>query len=81
MIQLSSKMITLHSVMTSSLCIQNLKIDKFGDFSSDIDYNSKTDAFRDVIHLIINQCEPRRSKGTYGGRKVSANLAAHVSEY
>ena len=32
---------TPHSVMTSSL---RIKIDKFGDFSSDIDYNSKTDA-------------------------------------
>ena len=30
---------------------QNFKIDKFGDFSWDIDYNSRTDVFRDVISL------------------------------
>ena len=30
-----------HSVMTSSLRIKILKIDKFGDFSCDIDYNSR----------------------------------------
>ena len=41
MIHLLSKTMTHHAVMTSSLCFQNCKIDKFGDFSSDIDYNSK----------------------------------------
>ena len=46
---------THHSVMTSSLLINNLKIDKFDDFSSDIDFKGKTDIFRDVISLIINQ--------------------------
>ena len=55
MIQLSAKMITHYSIMTSSLPIQNLKIDKVGDFSSDIDYNSKTNVFRDVIYHKINQ--------------------------
>ena len=46
----------------SSLCYdviithQNLNIDKFGDFSCDTDYNGRTDVFRDVISLIINQC-------------------------
>ena len=31
----------------------------YGDFSSDIDYyNSKTDAFKDVIYLTINQLGP-----------------------
>ena len=44
--------------MTSSLRIKNFKIDKFGDFSSDIDYNSRTDIFRDAISLIFNQREP-----------------------
>ena len=48
-----------------------LKIDKFGDFSSDIDYNCKTEVFRDGIYLIINKCELRRPKGAYGGHKVS----------
>ena len=41
MIQRSSKIITHHSVITSSLCIKNCKIDKFGDFSSDIDFNNR----------------------------------------
>ena len=72
---------THHSVMTSSLCIKNnLKIDKFDYFSSGIDFNSKTDIFRDVISLIINQCEPRRQKGASGGHKVSASRAAQASE-
>ena len=42
-----------------------LKNYKFGDMSCDIDYNtsSKTDVFRDVISLRINQCDPRFPKG------------------
>ena len=50
-------MMTHHSVMTSSIIIK--KIDKFNDFSSDIDYitTSKTDVFRDIISH--NHCEPR----------------------
>ena len=44
----------------SSLCYdviithQILTIDKFADFSCDIDYNSRTDVFRDVFSHIIN---------------------------
>ena len=53
MIQILSK--NDHSVMTSSLRIKILKIDKFGDFSCDIDYDSRTGVFRDVISHIINQ--------------------------
>ena len=71
---------THHFVMMSSLLIKILKIDKFGDFSCDIDYNSCPDVFRDVISLIINQCEPRRRKGASGGHKVSASRAAQASE-
>ena len=71
---------THHFVMTSSLRIKNFKIDKFGDFSSNIDYNSRTDIFRDAISLIINQCDPRRPKGASGGHKVSASRAAQASE-
>ena len=55
MTQLLSKMMTHHSVMTSSLHIKISKIDKFGDFSCDIDYASRTGVFRDVISHIINQ--------------------------
>ena len=55
-------MMTHHFVMTSSLRIKNFKIDKFGDFSSDIDHHSRTDIFRDAIPIIINQCDPRRPK-------------------
>ena len=69
-----------HFVMTSSLLIKKFKIDKFGDFLSDIDYNSRTDIFRDAISLIINQCDLRRPKGAYGGHKVSASCAAQASE-
>ena len=67
---------THHSVMTSSLRIKISKIDKFGDFSCDIDYNSRTDVFRYVISLIINQCDTRRPHGASGGHKVSASRSA-----
>ena len=73
-------MMTHLSVMMSSLRIKFLKIDKFCDFSSDIDYNSRIDVFRDVIYLIINHCKPRRPKGASGGRKASASRTAQTSE-
>ena len=57
-----------------------LKIDKFGDFSCDIDHNSRTDVFRDLISLIINQCDPGRPQGASDGHKVSASRAAQASE-
>ena len=56
------------------------KFDKFGDSSVDIDYNSKTDVFRDLIYLTINQCEPRRSKDASVGHFVFASRAAQASE-
>ena len=68
---------THHFVMTSSLLI---KIFKFGDFSSDVDFNTKIDIFSDAISLIINQCDPRRPKGASGGHKVSASRAAQTCE-
>ena len=73
---------THHFVMTSSLLIKCFKIVKFCHFSSVIlvDYNSRTDVFRDVISLIINQCDPRRPKGASGGHFVSASRAAEASE-
>ena len=71
---------THHFVMTSSFRIKNFKIDKFRDFSSDIDYHIRTEIFRDTISLVINQCDPRRPKGASGGHKVSASRAAHASE-
>ena len=67
-------------VMTSSLPTKIFKIDKFRDFSSDIDYNSRTYIFRDDIFLIMNQCDSRRPKGASGGHKVSASRAAQASE-
>ena len=73
-------MMTHHFAMTSSLLIKILKIDKFGDFSCDVEYNSKTDIFRDVISHIINQCDHRRPKGASGGHKVSASRAAQANE-
>ena len=73
------KMMTHHSVMTSSLRIHILKIDKFCDFSCDIDYNSRIDVFRDVISLIISQCVLKPPKGASGGHKVSASRVAQAS--
>ena len=52
----------------SSLCYdviithQNFKIDQFCDFSCDIDYNSRTDVFGDVIPFITNQWRPQAPK-------------------
>ena len=72
MMQLSSKN------DDSSLCYdviithQIFKNSQFGDFSSEIDFNTKMDIFRDVISLIINQCDSRRPKGASGGYEVSA---------
>ena len=60
--------------------IKSWKFDNFSDFSSDIVYNIKTDIFRDVIYLIINQCEPRGPKDASGEHKVSASAAAEASE-
>ena len=57
-------MMTHHFVMTSSLLIKILKIDKFGDFSSEIDFKTKMDIFRDDISLIINQCHLQVTEGS-----------------
>ena len=67
---------THHFVMTSSLLIKVLIIDKFGDFSCDIDYNSRTGVFRDIISYIINQCDPKRPKGASGGHNVRLQRSA-----
>ena len=48
-------MMTHHSVMASSLRNKVLKIDAFCDFWCDIEFNSKTDIFRDVASFITNQ--------------------------
>ena len=71
---------THHFFMTSSLLIKILKFDNFSDFSCDIDYNSRTDIFRDVISLILTQCDPKRPKGASDGHKVSASRTAQASE-
>ena len=63
-------MMTHHFVITSSLLIKIFKIDKFGDFSSDIDYNSSTGVLRDVLSLIIHQCDPKRPQGASGEHSV-----------
>ena len=54
----------------SSLCYdviithQILKIDKFGDFSSDIDFKTKMDTFRYDISRLINQCHLQANEGS-----------------
>ena len=64
MMQLSSKN------DDSSLCYdviithQIIKIDKFGHFSSDIDFKTKMDIFRYDISLIINQCHLQVTEGS-----------------
>ena len=80
MMQLSSKNDDSSLCYDVIITYKNYKIDKFGDFSSDIDYHSRTDIFRDAISLIINQCDPRRPKGDSGGHKVSTSRAVQASE-
>ena len=80
MMQLSSKMMTHHFVMTSSLRFKNFIIVKFCVFSSEIDFNTMMDIFRDVFSHIINQCDPRRPKGASGGHELSVSRAAQASE-
>ena len=53
-------------------------------FSSDIDFNSKTDVFRDVIPLIIKQSDPRRPQSVRQPRsanKRSALVYIYISIY
>ena len=81
MIHLSSKNVD------SSLCYDVIiipqkitKIGTFCDFSSDIDFNSETNIFRDVISLIINQCDPRRPKCASGGHCVRQPRSERVNK-
>ena len=55
---------THHSAMTSSLLIKFLKIDKFGVFSSNIDFKTKMDIFGDDISRLINQCHIQATEGS-----------------
>ena len=82
MIQLSSKNdgSSLCYDVISTNFFKNLKTNKLGDFSCDIDYNSRTDVFRDVISLIVNQCEPRRPKCAPCGYEVFTARVAQASK-
>ena len=73
-------MMTYHSVKTSSLPIKFFKIDKFCDFSSDIDYIIKTNIFRDVITLKINHCLPVHPNAS-GGHSVRQPRSANKRIY
>ena len=57
-------MMAHHFVMTSLLLIIILKFDKFGDFSSDFDFKTKMDIFRDDISRLINQCHLQAPEGS-----------------
>ena len=72
---------THHFVMTSSVLIEILKIDKFGGFSCAIDYNSRTDVFRDVIPLIISQCDSRRTQSVRQLRSASKRSALVLNKF
>ena len=69
MMQLSSNIMTHHSAMTSSLRSKFLKIDKFEDFSCDIDYNIRTDVFRDVISR-VGFCPSKTGFGQGSGQNL-----------
>ena len=69
---------THHFAMTSSLLIKNFKIDKFGVFSSDIDFKTKMDIFRDYISLIINQCHLQATEGSVRQPRSASKRSALV---
>ena len=75
MMQLSSKNDCSSFCYDVIISHQILKNDKFGAFSSVIDYNIKTDVFRDAIYLIINQCDSRRPKSVRQPRSASKRSA------
>ena len=64
MMQLSSKNDDSSLCYDAIITHQNLKIDKFDDFSSEIDFKTKMDIFRDDISLIINQCHLQATEGS-----------------
>ena len=73
-------MMTHHSVMTSSLHIKILKIDKFGDFSA-ISILALWQTYLEMLSPIyLINGDHRRPKGAYGGHKVFSSHAAQASE-
>ena len=76
--QLSSKYDDSSHYYNVIITQYKLKIDKLGDFSSDIDYNRKRNIFRDVIYLIINVS--LGSQNTPLADKVSVSRAAQARE-
>ena len=71
---------THHFAMTSSLLIKILKIDKFGVFSSDIDFKTRWTYLEMIYPVQLTNVTSRRPKGASGGHKVSVSLAAQASE-
>ena len=69
-------MMSHQSVMTSSLLIKILKIDKFVDSLCDIDYNSRADVFRDFISLIINHVTP----GAHSALQADTEPESHAAQ-
>ena len=64
MMQLSSKNDDSSLCYDAIIIIKILKIDKFGVFSSDIDFKTKMDLFRDDISRLINQCHLQATEGS-----------------
>ena len=71
---------THHFAMTSSLLIKNLKFDKFGVFSSDIDFKIRWTYLEMIYPVQLTNVTSRRPKGASGGHEVSASRAAQASE-
>ena len=78
MMQLSSKNDDSSLCYDVIITIKFLKIDKFGDFSCDIDYNCRTDIFRDVISLLINQCDHMRPQSVRQPRIASKPIYKYI---
>ena len=66
--------------MMLSLLIKIWKIDKFGDFSSDIDFITKMDIFRDDFSLIINQFHLQATEGSLWRTQSVRQPRSKVSE-
>ena len=61
---------THHFVITSSLLIKILKIDKFGDFSCDIDLALWQTYLEKLSPIYLINGDHPRPKGAYGGHSV-----------
>ena len=72
-------MMTHQYVMTLSLRFKNSKIDKFGDFSCDINMTVGQTYFEMLFLILLINGDHMRPQGASGGHKVSASASKRNS--